>query len=92
MKKLKNLTLVLFFSLIGFVIVTKNVFADIAPSFNDPKIKVYPEILPNNNPLPYQKPTALLDLIQPIHLAIGGVVILVVILSFFILSKIKNKK
>lgn len=103
---MKILIVFVFFVLfaITFLSSVKNVFADVIVPKYKPKTVIIPpdtiiQFIPDTsiekdtvNSNQSQDNPNFFKLIQPRHIAIGGVVFIVVILSFVILSKLRNKK
>ena len=83
--------------LMSFFIPIKNDFADIAPQKievpakePDANYRAQDSLLIKNALLKKQNQST--ELIRPLNIAIGVIVLVVVIISFIVLSKIRNKK
>ncbi len=83
MKRIKIFTSAIAVSGMYLFLFTQNALADMLPPDGGWKVRTAPAANP--------EPKSFIDLIEPIHVAIGIIVLVVVIVSFVVLSKARKK-
>jgi len=83
MKKIKTVLITLSFFVVSSLMFAQNALADLLP----PDGRRDTPSRPNINP----EPKTFIDLIEPQHIIIGGAVLVIIIVSFVVLFKMRKK-